>query len=30
MYPRSSARVSKVIKLANDIAHECDQEYVGT
>ncbi len=30
MYPRSSERVGKVIKLANEIARECDQEYVGT
>ena len=30
MYPRSSQRVAKVIKLANAIAREYEQEYVGT
>ena len=30
MYPRSSQRVAKVIKLANVIAREYEQEYVGT
>lgn len=30
MLPRSSPRVAEVIKLANTIAREYDQEYVGT
>ena len=30
MLPRSSERVAKVIKLANQIARELDREYVGT
>ncbi|MHC5111049.1 MAG: Clp protease N-terminal domain-containing protein [Planctomycetota bacterium] len=30
MLPKSSQRVAKVIKLANEIAHEYDLEYVGT
>ena len=30
MLPKSSERVSQVIKLANRIAHEYDLEYVGT
>ena len=30
MLPKSSQRVATVIKLANDIAREYDQEYVGT
>ncbi len=30
MYPKSSQRVAKVIKLANEIAREYEQEYVGT
>jgi ATP-dependent Clp protease ATP-binding subunit ClpC len=30
MLPKSSPRVAEIIKLANDIAHEFDQEYVGT
>lgn len=30
MLPKSSSRVAEVIKLANSIAREYDQEYVGT
>lgn len=30
MLPKSSPRVAEIIKLANDIAREYDQEYVGT
>lgn len=30
MLPKSSARVSEVIRLGNEIAREYDQEYVGT
>ena len=30
MLPKSSRRVATVIKLANQIAHDYDQEYVGT
>jgi ATP-dependent Clp protease ATP-binding subunit ClpC len=30
MYEKFSPRVDKVVKLANDIAREYDQEYVGT
>ncbi|MGB2985162.1 MAG: Clp protease N-terminal domain-containing protein [Phycisphaerae bacterium] len=30
MLPKSSHRVAKVIKLANQVAREYDQEYVGT
>lgn len=30
MLPKSSRRVAEVIRLANQIAHERDQEYVGT
>lgn len=30
MHPKLSKRCEKVIRLANDIAHEYEQEYVGT
>ena len=30
MHPKSSRRVAEVIKVANQIARECDLEYVGT
>lgn len=30
MLPKSSTRVAEIIKLANEIAREYDQEYVGT
>lgn len=30
MLPRSSQRVARVVKLANEIAHGYEQEYVGT